>query len=169
MVLKLLRYSRIFRYLLPVFAATSSLALAQTQVSSRIMQPIDDGARVTLTGNTHPLAQSRYDHGAVSDSFPVERMLLMLQRPTERETSLRQLLQDVHTQGSSSYHKWLTPAQFGELYGPDDSEIAAVTAWLQTHGFSVARITKGKTSIEFSGSAGATSRSISHGNSHLSD
>jgi len=78
----------------------------------------------------------------------------VLQRSPERETALQQFLQDAHTLGSPSHHKWLTPEQFGELYGPDDSAIAAVTAWLQKHGFSVARVTKGKTAVEFSGTAG---------------
>jgi subtilase family serine protease len=107
-----------------------------------------------LKGNVHPLALPRYDQGAVSDSFPAERMLLVLQRSPERETALQQFLHDAHAQGNPSYHKWLTPEQFGELYGPDDSEIATVTSWLQKRGFSVARVTKGKTAVEFSGTAG---------------
>ena len=32
--------------------------------------------------------------------------------------------------------------------------MATVIAWLQKHGFSVARVTKGKTAVEFSGTAG---------------
>jgi hypothetical protein len=88
-------------------------------------------------------------------------MLLMLKRSPERETALQQFLQDAHTQGSPNYRKWLTPQKFGELYGPDDSEIASVTGWLREHGFSVARVTKGKTAVEFSGSAGQLRESFS--------
>ena len=137
-----------------VAAFNGSLALAQTQPSARVTGAIDDRIRVTLKGNVHPLAQARYDQGPVPDSFLAKRMLLVLQRSPERETALQQFLQDAHTLGSPSHHKWLTPEQFGELYGPDDSAIAAVTAWLQKHGFSVARVTKGKTAVEFSGTAG---------------
>ena len=36
----------------------------------------------------------------------------------------------------------------------DDEDLAAVTRWLEAHGFSVTRTTKGKTAVEFSGSAG---------------
>jgi hypothetical protein len=81
-------------------------------------------------------------------------MLLILQRPAERESALRQFLQDAHAPGNPSFHQWLKPEQFGALYGPNDADIAAVTSWLQSHGFSVKRITKGKTAIEFSGTAG---------------
>ena len=129
-------------------------AFAQSTSSTRITQPIDEQQRVTLKGNVHPLAQPRYDQGAVPDSLPAERMLLLLRRSPEKETALRQFLQDVHTPGSPSYHQWLTPEEFGKTYGPEDADVSAVTAWLQSHGFSVARIGKGKTAIEFSGNAG---------------
>lgn len=129
-------------------------AMTATRRRSRITQALDDRVRVTLKGNTHPLARLEFDRGAVPDSLPTERMLLLLRRSPEREAALRQFLQDAHTPGSASYHQWLKPEQFGELYGPEDSEIATVRAWLQRHGFSVARVTKGKTGIEFSGNEG---------------
>jgi trimeric autotransporter adhesin len=125
-----------------------------TQTRSRIMQPVDDRVRVTLKGNTHPLARPEYDRGPVADSLPAERMLLILRRAPETEAALRQFLEDVHTPGNANYHKWLRPEQFGVLYGPADSEIATVRGWLEKHGFSVARVTKGKTALEFSGNAG---------------
>lgn len=139
-----------------VFLGVFGIGFARTatQPGSRITQSVDDRVRVTLQGNVHPLAQLQYDRGAVADSLPAERMFLMLRRPPEREAALRQFLQDAHTPGSANYHEWLRPEQFGELYGPDDAEIGAVTAWLQKHGFTVARVSKGKTAVEFSGTAG---------------
>jgi subtilase family serine protease len=131
-----------------------NLAQAQNQAASRITQAVDDRVRITLKGNVHPLAQSRYDQGAVPDSFAADRMFLLLQRSAEREAALQRFLQDAHRPGSPGYHKWLTPEQFGALYGPTDSEITAASGWLQSHGFSVSRITRGKTAIEFSGTAG---------------
>lgn len=145
---------RSLRFLAPMLIFSGSLALAQAPPRSRITQLVDEQARVTLKGNVHPLALPEYDRGAVSDSFPVERMLLLLQRSPEREAALQQFLQDAHTQGNPSYHRWLAPEQFGELYGPADSEVATISAWLQKHGFSIARVTKGKTALEFSGTAG---------------
>ena len=158
--------SRAFRHflsfcLLALLAALASRpALAQSLPAPRITQPIDSSQRVTLKGNVHPLARPIYDQGAVSDSFPAERMLLLLQRSQEQETALQQFLQDAHTLGSASYHKWLTPDQFGRLYGPADSDVAAVTGWLQSQGFNVARVTKSKQFIEFSGTAGQLRRAL---------
>jgi hypothetical protein len=135
-------------------AVAASLAVAQTLSGSRITQAIDDQQRVTLKGNVHPLAQARFDQGVVADSFPAERMLMLLQRSPEQEAALRQFLQDVHTPGNPSYHKWLAPEEFGKAYGPSDADVAGVSAWLESHGFSVAAAGKGKTAIEFSGNAG---------------
>jgi len=143
------------RFLLVIALILILSGLSQAQsVQSRLVQPVNDAMRVTLRGNVHPLAQARYDQGAVPDSFAASRMFILLQRSAEREEALQQFLAGAHTQGGPMYHKWLTPEQFGTLYGPTDAEIAAVTDWLQQHGFSIGRVSRGKTAIEFSGTAG---------------
>ncbi len=81
-------------------------------------------------------------------------MLLVLQRGPEQETALRKLLDDQQDKSSPSYHQWLTPGQFGQQFGTADEDLQAVTAWLQSHGFQVARVAAGRTVIEFSGDAG---------------
>ena len=118
-----------------------------------VTQAIDESKTVSLRGTVHPLAQARFDQGPVPDSFPANRMMLILNRTPEREAALKQFLADAHTQGSPSYHRWITPAQFGESFGPADSDIQAATSWLASHGFQVARVTAGKGLIEFSGTA----------------
>ena len=56
-------------------------ALAQTNaVPARITAQINESNLTTLRGNTHPLARPQYDQGAVADSQPMRRMLLLLQR-----------------------------------------------------------------------------------------
>jgi hypothetical protein len=99
------------------------------------------------------MAQARYDAGPVEDSFSVDRLFLLLKRSPEQETALKQFLQDVQTQGTPSYHKWLTPQQFGKRFGAADSDIAAVTGWLQSQGFTVGKVHPGRIAVEFSGNA----------------
>lgn len=123
-------------------------------VASRITQPIDESNLVTLKGNRHPLAQARYDQGAAADSQPMNRILVMLQRSPAQETALRQLLDAQKSASSPNFHQWLTPAEFGQQFGPSDSDIAAVTSWLQSHGFTINRVSAGRTVIEISGNAG---------------
>ena len=144
---------RLLRSVILVLLVSCGFAWSQGLGAPRIVQRIDDRARVTLKGNVHPLAQASSDLGPVADSFPAQRMLLLLQRSPLQASALHQFLQDVHRPGNSRYHKWLTPGQFGATYGPNDADIAAVSGWLQAHGLSVARLTKGKTALEFSGTA----------------
>src|SRR5579863_2485646 len=128
---------------------------AWAQVPSRLVTtPIDESKLITLRGNVHPLAQARYDLGAVSESLPTGRLLLLLNRPNEQESALDQYLHDVHTSGSATYHQWVTPQQFGARFGPADADIQAVSAWLSAKGFQVTRVSKGKMLIEFSGDVG---------------
>jgi subtilase family serine protease len=90
----------------------------------------------------------------VPDSFPAQRLILLLNRPPEREAALQQFLQAAHTRGSASYHKWLTPEQIGEQFGPADADVQTVTGWLNSHGLQVAKTSKSGQFIEFSGTAG---------------
>lgn len=128
-------------------------ATAQDSPRPLVTRAVDDTKTVTLRGTVHPLAKARFDQGAMPDSFAANRMLLILNRPPEREAALRQFLADVHNPGSAAYHKWVTPTQFGELFGPADSDIQAAESWLSSHGFRVARVTNSKSLIEFSGTA----------------
>lgn len=132
----------------PVVAqATSSL------VTTRLTQPIDENSRITLKGTVSPLTKTAKDLGAAPDSMPLDRLTLLLKRSDAQETALKQLIQDMHTPGSASYHKWLTPAQFGKQFGPSDQDMATVQAWLQSHGFSITKVNAGSQSIEIAGNA----------------
>jgi subtilase family serine protease len=83
----------------------------------------------------------------------MNRMLLVLRRSDTQETALRKLLDDQQDKSSPNYHKWLTPEVFGKQFGPSDQDIQTVTTWLQSHGFQVAQVAKGRNVIEFSGTA----------------
>jgi hypothetical protein len=117
----------------------------------RIVNPIDEHQLVSLKGTVHPLANARNDRGAAPDEMQLERMHLVLKRSNSQEAALRTLIGQIHTPGTASYHKWLTPDQFGKQFGPADQDITAVETWLTGHGFSVTKVNPGKQTIEFSG------------------
>lgn len=132
----------------------STLAAAQQRyVAPRINEPLDEGRRIVLKGNIHPLARAQFEVATAPPNLRMDRMLLVLKRSSEQETALLQLLDDQQDKSSSDYHKWLTPEQFGQQFGPADSDIQAVTSWLQGHGFEAVQVSKGRTVIEFSGTA----------------
>lgn len=136
------------------FLVLSSLASAQrSYVRPLVNEPVDDGRRVRLKGNTHPLVRPQFDVATAPPNLLMERMLLVLKRSPEQQTALLKLLDDQQDKLSPNYHKWLTPEQFGEQFGPADSDIQAIASWLQSHGFQVGQVSKGRAMIEFSGTA----------------
>jgi len=142
-------------------AATAGLLLAPTLASpqatpipSRITQAVDETRLTILRGNTHPLARAEFDRGAASSSLAMHRMLLVLQRSADQESALETLMEQQQDASSPNFHKWLTPQQFGQQFGPSDQDIQTITSWLQSHGFQIAGASNGRTVIEFSGTAG---------------
>ncbi|MGB8988182.1 MAG: protease pro-enzyme activation domain-containing protein [Candidatus Sulfotelmatobacter sp.] len=129
-------------------AAVPQISIAQPLIT----QPVDEGQLTVLKGNTHPLAKPAFDLGTAPATLPMQRMLLVLKRSPQQEAALRKLLDEQQSKGSPNYHKWLTPMQFGEQFGPSDSDMQTITLWLQSHGFQVGS-TKGRSVLEFSGSA----------------
>jgi subtilase family serine protease len=103
----------------------------------------------------HPLARAEFDRGAVVESQPMTRMLLLLKRGDGQEGALQQYLDSQQDKSSPNYHAWLTPKEFGANYGPADADVQAVTDWLASQGFTVEKVYSSKTVIEFSGTAGA--------------
>jgi len=144
---------RFVSLLLLVLILSSLTAAQQIYPRPLVSEAVDDGRRILLRGNVHPLARPQFDVALAPPNLPMDRMLLVLKRSPDQQTALLKLLDDQQDKTSASYHKWLTPEQFGQQFGPADADIQAVTSWLQSHGFQVARVTKGRTMIEFSGNA----------------
>src|SRR5690348_3377740 len=150
---------RFFRSLASVaaFSLFAPLALqAQvrpTPVPNRITQPINDNARVTLKGTVHPLANALNDRGPAPASMALDHIQIVLKRSAAQESELRQLIQDQNRPGSPSYHKWLTPEQFGQKFGPSDQDVATLESWLEGQGFNIVKINPGRQTLVVSGSA----------------
>ncbi|HEX4001190.1 MAG TPA: S53 family peptidase [Candidatus Acidoferrales bacterium] len=136
---------------LSVVAMTSSPQLST--VEPQITQPIDNTKLTTLRGNTHPLARSEFDRGTAPASLPMDQMQLVLKHSPEQEHALETLLAQQQDLSSPNYHKWLTPDEFGQQFGPAEDDIQKITAWLESKGFRVNDVSKGRTVIEFSGTA----------------
>ena len=136
MTFQKLRLSPLF-----VFLLFCSLAYAQQPPASRarITTPINENQRIVLRGNKPPLARSENDQGPAPDDLPTKRMMLLLSRSAEQESALKEFLRQQQAPGSPNFHKWLTPAEFGERFGVDDADIKSVTDWLKQQGFAVSQ------------------------------
>ena len=146
-----------FAILVALFGSSRAFCQSNASTTSAptplITQPINELQRTILKGNTHALARPQFDLGSAPASLPMDRMLLVLKRSPAQEAALLKLLDNQQTKSSASFHKWVTPEQFGKQFGPTDADMRTITAWLQSHGFQVGT-TKGRTVLEFSGTAG---------------
>ncbi len=140
-------------FFIAVFVLLGGSAVAQT-TPARITQKIDESKLVILKGNTLALTRAAFDRGKVADNLPLERLQLVLQRSPQQEAALRMLLDQQQDKTSPNYHKWLTPEQFGQQFGPAEADVQTLVNWLEARGFRVTNMTKGRTAIEFSGDAG---------------
>jgi trimeric autotransporter adhesin len=146
-----------WRHLAPALAlvlAAPLLAAAQGSLARpRVTDRVDTSRLVTLKGNTHALARAQFDQGAAPADLPMNRIMLVLQRGADQESALQDLLIQQQVNSSPSYRKWLTPDQFGQQFGPADADIQAVTSWLTSYGFQNIKVSKGRVTVEFSGTA----------------
>ena len=147
-----LRQGLLFSLFLVLFSLGGAGVSAQVQ--PRITQVVDNARRVTLAGNTHPLARAEFDRGAAPSDLPLERMLLVLKPSEAQQAELQKLLDDQQDAHSPAFRKWLTPDEFGQRFGVSDSDIRTITDWLSSQGLRVEKVYRGRTLIEFSGTAG---------------
>jgi len=137
-----------------LFLVSPFLTSAQTSyVQPRITAAIDNTSRMTIPHSTQPLAKPAFDTGALDGSTRMQRMILMLSGSPAQDYELGAFLDSQQSKGSPDFHNWLTPAQFGERFGPAPQDIQTVAAWLQQQGFSIDRIANSGRFIQFSGTS----------------
>jgi len=98
--------------------------------------------------------------GAGDDAAPMERMVLVLRAAPAAREGLARFLDDLQDSASPSWHRWLSPAQFGERFGAAPDQLAQVTGWLRDQGFTIDEVPQGRLAVVFSGDAGKVQRAF---------
>jgi len=140
----------------PFLVTLFFLALGSTvaaQAPSLISTPIDF-SRVQALRNHHPQwANAANDVGPLPADEPLEGLTLVLARPAAQEAAFQQFLADQQNPASADYHHWLTATEIGDLFGPSDTDVAAIKGWLQSERLQVSWVAPSKTFIGFGGTA----------------
>lgn len=138
--------------LLAQAGANSALAGLNTAEAPRITLAVTNSniVRVPKTHMTFSVAPS----SDIPDTATMNHLQLILTPSAQRQAALKQLIADQHDPKSASFHQWITPEQYGENFGVTDADIATITAWLTSQGFTVNNVYPNKTQIDFSGTAG---------------
>jgi subtilase family serine protease len=145
---------------LGIFAAGCLIIAAQGQAQAQasellVTHAINEHNTLRLSGNTRPEANAANDRGPVADTFRLEHMQLLLNRPADAEAALERLIAAQGDPGSPQFHQWLTPAQYAENFGPAEQDVEIAVTWLQNHGFTVNAVQNGRMIIDFSGNEAA--------------
>jgi subtilase family serine protease len=129
-----------------------SLVSGQTALSqTRIANAVNNNERVVVRGTTPALIAKSTDTGRMTAGQNLGRMILQLAPSAEQDQKAAKFVAALHDPSSPSYHKWLTPAQFGQLYGVSDYDAAQVQHWLQGRGLTVHEVSQSHRFIVFSG------------------
>ena len=136
-----------------VALATAASPIYAQQAAGRIAAQIDETNVVTLEGNVNPLAQPANDRGAVDPATRMGRMVLVLAPSAAQQAELDQLTEAQRDPSSPLYHQWITPAEYGARFGVSDADLASITGWLSSHGFTVEPVSPGRRTVVFSGNA----------------
>ena len=68
---------------------------------------------------------------------PARHLQLALQLPLRNQAELTQLLQDLYDPKSPRYHKYLSPSEFTERFGPTVADYRKVASWAKSKGLTV--------------------------------
>jgi uncharacterized protein (TIGR03437 family) len=133
--------------------ASCLLTLAANAQQDRIVGRINNNATVVLRGHVPLRARRAVDQGPVAASFPLPSVTMYLAPSASQQASLRQLLAAQKNPSSPSFHKWLTPEQYGDQFSVSQNDIGRITAWLQSQGLQLERVARSRTWVRFSGNA----------------
>lgn len=122
--------------------------------TARIQSEVNSAEVTTIPGSTHPAVRHAIDNSPLPQTQPMGDLILVLRRSDAQQAALEAFNQEQYDPTSPQFHRWLTPSQFGANYGVGDSDLEAVTNWLENEGFSIDEIPPSRMSVRFSGTVG---------------
>jgi hypothetical protein len=123
----------------------------QAAVQNRIAGAVNNGSRVALSGSIGGRAKQSTDLGLATGDLQLPSLSVRFSMTAAQQADLNQLLAGQLDPSSPSYHQWLTSEQFGARFGLSGSDLAAVSSWLTSQGFTITGVAKSSTFITFSG------------------
>jgi len=129
----------------------SAASFAQTFARDRVRGPVDDGQMSIVAGNVHAFAKPEFDQGRADGNMKINRAAIVFKPSPAQQSALEALLAAQQDRTSSNYHKWLTPEQYADRFGMTRDDLAKVSAWLQSKGFTVNEAARGRNRVFFTG------------------
>jgi subtilase family serine protease len=113
-----------------------------------------------LRGHVPP-AVARFHLQPVDRVPATNRLNLAIGLPLRNQDALNELLREIYDPGSTNYHRYLTPEEFTEQFGPTEQDYAAVVNFAKTNGLTVTATYPNRTLVDVSANA-ATVEKVFH-------
>ncbi len=135
---------------------TTTFAAVHTTVTPkvRVTAKVNNSNRATLPGHVPAALRHAIDLGRINPNTPAQHLVMVLKSSEEQKQAIRRVIDEQQDRRTPNYHQWVTPEEFGERFGVHDTDIAKVSAWLTSQGFTVEDVSKSKRLIHFSGTTG---------------
>ncbi|HTA95472.1 MAG TPA: protease pro-enzyme activation domain-containing protein, partial [Verrucomicrobiae bacterium] len=108
-----------------------------------------------------PTAVGRFHLQSVDRVPATNHLNLAIGLPLRNQDALNKLLQQIYDPASTNYHRYLTPEQFTEQFGPTEQDYQAVVNFAKTSGLTVTATYPNRTLVDVSGNA-ATVEKVFH-------
>src|SRR5271170_7366753 len=156
---------------------TTFTPFAEAALQNRITGAVNGSSRTAVPGTVSGHAKHSVDLGLAPADRQLDSLSLRFSMTPAQQADLTQLLAAQLEPGSPSYHQWLTPEQFGARFGLSASDLAKVSAWITSQGFTITSVARSSTFITFSGTVaqaqqafGTTIHSVSlNGEQHITN
>jgi subtilase family serine protease len=127
-------------------AFSSSYAAVPNRIAS-----VNGNSRVAVPGTVSGRVKLATDLGLAPAGRKLESLSLRFSLTAAQQADLSQLAAAQLNPSSPSYHQWLSPEQYGARFGLSSADLAKVSSWLTSQGFTVTATARSSTFINFSG------------------
>lgn len=134
---------------------------AQSTTQPRIVGQISNEQRTTIQQSVPALVKRSQDKGRLSTDQKLGRMVLLLAPTADQESAAAKLVASQQDSSSPQFHKWLTPAQYGDKFGVATNDAQKVQQWLQSQGFGVNEVSQSRRFVVFTGTVGQVENAFS--------
>jgi hypothetical protein len=146
------KYDRFRRCTMGACIAIGLITSPDVNAQSRITEAIQNTQRVVVPGSSpNRLIGLSHDAGRLPGSQKLGRMVLLLTPTATQDQAAADLIASQHDASSPLFHKWLTPAEFGQQFGVADTDSSQVRQWLEGQGLTVHQVSQSLRFIVFSG------------------
>ena len=147
---------------LTALAVVIALACVTTQASADVTSWASTKTDAFLPlVHTHDVTGAEITADQIAeDMAPGETKSITVSLQLRNQDQLENFLKALHTQGSASYHKFLTPEQFSAQYSPTQDQVNAVVRHLSNSGFKNISVTSNRTLVSADGTAATITKAF---------